>query len=440
MKIELTEDQQLIHNDIIKNITNILCNPKKYSYDERMFSIEGAAGMGKSVLTASLVKSLSEYHIIRVSTPTHKSLNVINNMLKHKKIKSSSVSTIHSYLKLTPKENFENGTLVLETIPNTKIEKIDILIIDEASMIGKSLYKFIDNALKRDFIKCIIWVSDKHQLDPVLDEINPMYTKNIKSYKLTKIIRQIENNPIIKLSTKIRKCIEHNIYPSNEIIVNEILNSACEEIEVYTSESEFMNRYFNTKYNFYDNLLVSYTNKYINYLNKKIRNELIKSDEPYTAGEYLIFNGAHIKNNIIEHNNSETIKIKKATKNYSSEYNIVYWDIIDTKDKWFKAVDLDWWDEFDKELYKLSSAALSTTDKKSKKELWQRYFELKNEYQKVSYVYACTIHKSQGSSVNEIFINLREILNIRNSIKDIEFLKLLYVAITRPKYNAIFLI
>lgn len=440
--MKLTEDQQRIHDDIIKNIHQIVPKYSKYKKNERMFSIEGSAGMGKSVLTAFLVKSLSSDFKIRVSTPTHKSLGVLSEMLSKQKSFDIQKTTIHSYLKLKPKEDFNNGTLVLEIIPDSKIEKVDILFIDEASMVGKSLYKFIDDALERGYIKCIIWISDKHQLNPVLDEINPIYDMNIRKYSLTKIIRQAEGNPIIELASKFRKCIEHHIYPNNNTILNAIkeMSEKFSEIELYSSSESFMNRYFSTKYNFYDNSLISYTNNNINYLNKTIRNILIPNSENYVHGEHLVFNAAHAQNDTIVHNNNEVIEIKELSKEYSHEHGFYYWNITDTEDKSFKAVDIDDWNIFESEVKKLASAASSATDKISKRELWGRYFDLKNEFQKVSYTYACTIHKAQGSSVNEIFINLKELFYYREYIGNIDFLKLLYVAITRTKYNCVFLI
>ena len=438
--MKLTEDQQYIHDDIIKNITQVIPKYKNYPKDKRMFSIEGSAGMGKSVLTAFLAKSLSQDYKMRVSTPTHKSLNVLSEMLDNHKISSDvDISTIHSYLKLTPKEDYDNGKLVLE-VTGQKIEQVDVLFIDEGSMVGESLYKFVDSAIIKGYIKCVIWISDKHQLDPVLDNINPIYSMNIKKYTLTKIIRQAEGNPIIELATKIRKCIEHKIYPSNDAILETLKNSACSNIELYKSDKDFMSRYFNSEFDIYGNLLVSYTNNYINHLNKQIRNIHIPNSENYVLGEYLLFNSSYSKDDIVLFNNNETIQIKNLQKSFSSEYNIDYWIITDSEDKEFKAVDPDDWVHFDSELKKLSNAAINTTDKLSKRNLWRMYFELKNEFQKVSYTYACTIHKSQGSSVNEIFINLRDLFRCRSYLNNVDFLKLLYVAITRTKYNLIFLV
>lgn len=438
--MKLTEDQQYIHDDIIKNITQVIPKYKNFPKEQRMFSIEGSAGMGKSVLTAFLSKSLSQDYKMRVSTPTHKSLNVLSEMLDAHKISDDvAISTIHSYLKLTPKEDYDNGQMILE-VTGQKIDQVDILFIDEGSMVGESLYAFVDSAMIKGYVKCVIWISDKHQLDPVLDKINPIYSLNIKKYTLTKIIRQAEGNPIIELATKIRKCIEHKIYPSNDAILETLKKSACSNIELHKADKDFMGRYFNSDFDIYSNLMVSYTNNYINHLNKQIRAVHIPNSENYIPGEYLLFNSAYVKDEVVQFNNNQIIEIKTATKTFSSEYNIEYWVITDTEDKEFKAVDPDDWIHFDKELKKLSNAAISTSDKLSKRNLWRMYFELKNEYQKVSYTYACTIHKSQGSSVNEIFINLRDLFSCRSYLSNVDFLKLLYVAITRTKHNLIFLV
>ena len=74
-EIILTEDQQIIHDDILKRIVDIVPNYKNYSKENRMFSIEGSAGMGKSVLTSFIVKSLVDDYKIHVSTPTQVKMN-----------------------------------------------------------------------------------------------------------------------------------------------------------------------------------------------------------------------------------------------------------------------------------------------------------------------------------------------------------------------------
>ena len=59
---------------------------------------------------------------------------------------------------------------------------------------------------------------------------------------------------------------------------------------------------------------------------------------------------------------------------------------------------------------------------------WKLFFIIKETFIDVKYIYASTIHKLQGSTYDTVYIDLREIENMKD--KDMMF-RLLYVAITR---------
>ena len=110
--------------------------------------------------------------------------------LKFKKVKFGTLydgRKVHLYTVSNGSMSFSaidyGCTITSILLPAKGGKKVDVLLIDEASMVGKSLYNFIDDAMNRGLVKCIIWVSDKHQLDPVLDEINPIYNKDIHKYQ-----------------------------------------------------------------------------------------------------------------------------------------------------------------------------------------------------------------------------------------------------------------
>ena len=65
---------------------------------------------------------------------------------------------------------------------------------------------------------------------------------------------------------------------------------------------------------------------------------------------------------------------------------------------------------------------------------WQKYFGLKNSFANIQYHFATTIHKSQGSTYDTIYIDLNSL--IYNTHIDDEFkYRLIYVAITRARNN-----
>lgn len=96
----------------------------------------------------------------------------------------------------------ENGEIVeRETLSFTKKEKIDekirLIIVDEASMIGEDV--LLD--LLSFGVKCL-FSGDNAQLPPVNGTCGLL--KN-PDYMLTEIVRQAEDNPIIRLATLARE-------------------------------------------------------------------------------------------------------------------------------------------------------------------------------------------------------------------------------------------
>ena len=61
---------------------------------------------------------------------------------------------------------------------------------------------------------------------------------------------------------------------------------------------------------------------------------------------------------------------------------------------------------------------------------WEDFYNFMEGYADIKYNHAITVHKSQGSSYNQVIINMRDL----SYNKDInEYNKLLYTAITRAK-------
>ena len=64
------------------------------------------------------------------------------------------------------------------------------------------------------------------------------------------------------------------------------------------------------------------------------------------------------------------------------------------------------------------------------KKQWNKYFDLSRMFDDVTYAYALTIHKAQGSSIDYVFLDTEDIQNC----PDLQ--KILYTALTRTKKSA----
>lgn len=218
--IELNESQQNAYNYIIENL------PK-----EHVILLEGSAGTGKTTLT----KAITNYYKSQVCAiaPTHKSKKVIQNILNQNIIIPVSAFTVASALGKI-REHSYIGT---KNYTNSSIKKLSsyrLFIIDEVSMINDNDLKIIvDYVLNTK--KQLLIIGDSNQIpcpsakylvsDVVERADSYVFTdENIKKVKLTTIVRQAKESPIIQLATFIRdnltsdiafsEIIEHTKFPN----------------------------------------------------------------------------------------------------------------------------------------------------------------------------------------------------------------------------------
>ena len=88
-------------------------------------------------------------------------------------------------------------------------------------MISYELFQFILEVVKKNYVNTVLFIGDQFQLLPVNEGFNDIFRlKN--QFTLTQIVRQAKDSNIIKLSTRIRKCIENQDYEDLWDIFNEI--------------------------------------------------------------------------------------------------------------------------------------------------------------------------------------------------------------------------
>lgn len=182
----LTPDQQTVFEAILAFAK---------SPDKTHITVGGYAGTGKTTVVAHTVHTLRSMGINNIGfcCYTGKASSVLRGkLIASNALKSSYCGTIHSliYDVVTDK----NGRVIgFDRKP--AIEE-RILVLDEASM--------ADDVIWKDLLSYkvpIIAVGDHGQLPPIQGTFNLMENP---MYRLEKIHRQAEDNPIIKLATKAR--------------------------------------------------------------------------------------------------------------------------------------------------------------------------------------------------------------------------------------------
>ncbi|MCD6436000.1 MAG: AAA family ATPase [Clostridiales bacterium] len=427
--LNITSQNEAFKN-IVKKLEDIIETDMVW---DNIVSLSGAAGTGKTYLTTKLVQVLEKKYHITITAPTHKALQVLRKNLLQEDIDNIETKTLQSFLNLRLVTDFDKGIQKFEPLKSKMQDtsKTDILIVDESSMISQDLYNYIITAIEQQRVKAVLFVGDEYQLLPVDNLDNKIF--NIKTrYKLERIVRQAKDSYIISLATKARNIIKSKKYISLEAFFDDA--SFRENIEFYDSQEEFNNDFCTpSNWSKKDKVIASFTNNSVDHHNRVIRVNYWEAQN-YTnipallKDDKLILQQANIINEKVVHQNSDIVQLSYAKKEYHDALQIDYWDCKDLSNKPFKVIDPASKERFKILLQKLANDAKYEKNYGLRTKKWKLFFIIKETFIDVKYIYASTIHKLQGSTYDTVYIDLREIENMKD--KDMMF-RLLYVAITR---------
>lgn len=445
----LTPHQLEIFDNIVSDIVRNLSAPlRSNDLEKSILSLTGAAGVGKSYITAQITKSLTEKvkqygsDSIYVTAPTHKAVKVLKNMLSTQSI-DAQCCTIHSFLSIQPDYDYNTGEEKFTVIRTKKAPpRASLLIVDESSMVSTSLYKFIVEAISRGQANTVLFIGDSNQLLPVNNGKNKIFT--LKQYELTEIVRQAKESNIIKLATKIRERIATQDFISLKDIFS---GSEADDIEFFDDKEKFIEDYCkNENWFTEDKIMTSYKNKDVEACNKIIRDKFWQEQGIDNTPFFLPKDRVRFKSPLIIHQskhhstviyqNSDEVVINTAELIQNESSNIKYWKCTavgrSEKDA-FIVVDPDSQMALNKKLEELVRLA-KTANWAYRAQYWFEYYKVKNSFADVQYVFGSTIHKTQGSTYDTIYIDLSGLIHDEKVSNDLKY-RLAYVAITRARKN-----
>lgn len=392
----------------------------------------GKAGSGKTFTIASFIKWYrDEYssHQVFVAAPSHKALKNLVNALASLNLtveKDYEARTVSSYLGKRPVMNVNTG--IEEFVSNESHQPIkpNLLIVDEYSMIGKGDIISILSSVQGTGIK-LIFVGDLNQLPPIGEDKSYLFFCECSQSLLSEVVRYSGELAIVADSyTK-----SYTIPVTKRL---PIVNSFKDDTMNWSSKLDWIDRFVKRARHDIDtdnksgSRILAYTNKACDKWNYWVRTELWEELKPFNIGDRLIstrplFRHSKIDSSwqIAANNSSEFSVIGESYEKNISMFGANYdYHVVPVKAE----------NNLPFSLFVISKSSSSKLgndlDKYRKGKAWQKFYTLQNTFDSISFGYAITVHKSQGSTFDSAFLDLADIQKDGSR-------QMMYTALTRSK-------
>jgi len=402
--MELTEHQEEI-------LSNLL------SSKEKLVFLSGAAGTGKTATISKWMESLSFNANIALCSSTHKALSVLDSFITEDVECNVVKATIHSFLGLQMVNKGQKQ--VLKASGKSKYMKFNpnYIILDEASMICTTVMKELNHYMTmHQNLEKVIFVGDILQLSISGDWIR---WDNIDTYYLTQQMRKSPDDPMLLYINELRRKIsdlDPDIDPFPEDIPNLI---------IHEDHKTFCQAYKNDLTP--SKALVAYKNATVNAYNRNIKKYIHNDDNTWTKGDNIIIEGVVYK---------KVGKINKTIFTNRASLKIITHPELKILDG------VEYWSFVGQDANKVKNEVRVPVTKTSLNNAiekyvttrdWRRYYEVKEKFVFAKHSYALTCHSGQGSTYENVYIDVDDFLDIPADPLNNGLFRMLNVGITRAK-------
>lgn len=407
--------------------------------------ITGVAGTGKTSELNELMLYCDEHTLPCVAVAfTHKACGVLRSKL-HKK---AQVQTLHAFLKKCPtvnsaalkKEHVDGNAQVAEP------ERPKVLFIDEFSMVGER--DFVDiSDLQYDeegnLVTKVVYIGDPNQLPPVRDSkaVEPSGNYWVK---LTTIHRQSAGNPLIDTLLALNDYI--NGAEPKPLEEHAALKRGVDIVDLYKVSSR-------------SKVILAYTNAQVECLNAEIQGRTVPLPGDMLFSPTLRKMG-HMAD--MERKSEAIVGIRGDLLEMGSKYKTLetlheipevrFFLLEDEEGDIMPRAAVFGHDRYLQTQQRLAKRAVFVNQEikskhgidpkewsrdnwktdlaQARRKAWAQYLAFKDYVVCLDFAHAMTVHKSQGSTYEDVFLDIEDMARCIKSDYTM-YLKLLYVAVSR---------
>lgn len=458
--MQLTESQQQALNTLkaFTEIDNISTIDSLGNLSRSFFKLSGAAGTGKTFLTSQFLREYIEFyptHKIAAVAPSHKARKNLAGQLEAAEVTLTIVTTVAAFLGMAPAIDDTTGKEVFVVQNGRNLSKpspadYQLILVDEAWMLDEKTIQQITQVVNNK--ARVIFIGDCAQIPPIEDPISYLEsfkTRHWPSVYLNEIVRYSGDLARIADTWRVNYVCDYDRVIKNNPVDPLPIVPTIDRSITQISPDDFIENFCSDIFSGKDARIIAYTNKRCAEWNREVRHALHErgfykdaSFNDYNINDTLIARKpisrkVDEKEETIFENSSEfkIIEVPKYEKMELCDERFFYWSVPVNRqaligDGYFK---LNILAEDSEKTFKNKLSQLAQTAKQSTvRGRWNSYYSLLRKFDDVTFNYAITCHKAQGSTLDAVYLDLF------NLNKCPDKYQLIYTALTRSKQAYIY--
>lgn len=417
----------------------------------RCAGLYGYAGTGKTSIIQQLIEEFKGRVKTVMAAPTHKAAGVLREMREpynrpaspfYSEAPSSERSafvpayTIHSLLRLRPKKKEGRVFYVPDRYKDPPIYDYKLVILDECSMVDQELWNLLLDEVGKDIFGVkVICMGDPLQLPPVGDNNEESPTFDLPSFRLTKVMR---HGGVIGDAVD---AIRDNIDSKRPVVPKPGKDDLGEILRV-SDRSEFDQMMLEKLGEGASAKMLAFTNKSVNSANRRLRKLTYGDDvDPFIEGEIVVAREAYApppldwESNPHYRYDSYAADVLLRTEQQFQIRNLKR-TVLNGMECWSMRIPIPG-KGYTETIYTLDRAQeipwKREVAKARKSKDWKTFWPLKELFAALRPHFATTIHKSQGSTYDYVFLDLRDVLVNSRWIDARYRNRLMYVGCSRAR-------
>lgn len=353
---------------------------------------------------------------IYITATTNKAVEVLQQNLGSLSV---NTETIFSTFKTIVRHNLETGEDYLVGTNSSFVLENSLVFIDECSMLPQQMKRIIDNHSKN----CkFVYIGDSYQLAPVNERPHWDNTPSLTTARLYTPVRNQGKKALIDLCSQLRRTVETLTFEPINLVDGVIDHLDDTEAETWINQTDYEK-----------NRILSYTNckalKYIDFIEQHKGNlQKIRPNQIYINNSHFIsdMSGKFYPEELIKiigiHPNVVSVSAPGSTQ-VLHVYKAEIVSIPNPTKRSIAYIPLN------------VSDYLVLLRLLAREQNWPAYYWFKENILDLRLPYACTVHKSQGNTYEEVLVDCG---SFRTCNDPTVAARLLYVAVSRAQKRVLF--